>query len=65
MKPLYEQNLKVNIQILDEEDNILISTKISQSQVNDLNVYHGVSGVEQVYNLLIEELKVRQSEKEE
>ena len=65
MKPLYEQNLKVNIQILDEEDNILISTKISQSQVNDLNVYHGVSGVDEVYNLLIEELKVRQSEKEE
>ena len=65
MKPLYEQNLKVNIQILDEEDNILISTKICQSQVNDLNVYHGVSGVEQVYNLLIEELKVRQSEREE
>jgi hypothetical protein len=65
MKPLYEQNLKVSIQILDEEDNILISTKISQSQVNDLNVYHGISGVDEVYNLLIEELKVRQSEKEE
>jgi hypothetical protein len=65
MKPLYEQNLKVNIQILDEEDNILISTKISQSQVNDLNVYHGVSGVDEVYNLLIEELKVRQSKEEE
>lgn len=65
MKPLQDQNLKINIQILDEEDNILISTKISQSQVNDLNVYHGISGVEQVYNLLIEELKVRQSEGEE
>ena len=65
MKPLQDQNLKINIEILDEEDNILISTKIAQSQVNDLNVYHGISGVEQVYNLLIEELKVRQSEGEE
>jgi hypothetical protein len=65
MKPIQDQNLKVNIQILDEEDNILISTKIPQSQVNDLNVYHGISGVDQVYNLLIEELKVRQSQREE
>jgi hypothetical protein len=65
MKPLQDQNLKVNIQILDEQDNILISSKISQGQVNDLNVFHGISGVEQVYNLLVEELKVRQSEREE
>jgi hypothetical protein len=65
MKPLQDQNLKINIEILDEEGNILISTKISQSQVNDLNIYHGISGVEQVYNLLIEELKVRQSKGEE
>lgn len=65
MKPLQDQNLKINIEILDEEGNILISTKIAQSQVNDLNIFHGISGVEQVYNLLIEELKVRQSEGEE
>ncbi len=65
MKPLQDQNLNVNIQILDQEDNVLISSKIPHSQVNDLNIFHGISGVEQVYNILIEELKVRQSVKEE
>ena len=65
MKPLQDQNLNINIQILDQEDNVLISSKIPHSQVNDLNIFHGISGVEQVYNILIEELKVRQSVKEE
>lgn len=65
MKPLQDQNLSINIQILDQEGNILISSKIPHSQVNDLDVFHGISGVEQVYSVLIEELKVRQSEKEE
>ena len=65
MKLLQDQNLKINIQILDEKDNILISSKIPYSQVNDLDVFHGISGVDQVYTVLVEELRSRQSEKEE
>ena len=56
IKPLEEQNLKIRIQILDVEDNVLISSVISQMMVHNLNVYHGVSGVDQAYNLLLDEL---------
>jgi hypothetical protein len=60
MKPLEEQNLKIKIQILDADDNILISSIIPYQQVHDLNVYHGISGVDQVYHVLLDELKVKQ-----
>jgi hypothetical protein len=62
MKPLEEQNLKINIQILDAEDNILISSVVSQMMVHNLNVYHSISGVDKVYHVLLDELKVKQSE---
>jgi hypothetical protein len=65
MKPLQEQNLKIKIQILDAEDNVLISSTVPHQQVHDLNVYHGISGVDQVYNILLEELNVKQSEENE
>jgi hypothetical protein len=61
IKPLEEQNLKIRIQILDVEDNVLISSVISQMMVHNLNVYHGVSGVDQAYNLLLDELSKKQS----
>jgi hypothetical protein len=61
MKPLEEQNLKIRIQILDEQDNILISSVVSQMMVHNLNVYHGVSGVDQAYHLLLDELAKKQS----
>jgi hypothetical protein len=60
LKPLEEQNLKIKIQILDADDNILISSIIPHQQVHDLNVYHGISGVDQVYHVLLDELKVKQ-----
>ena len=61
IKPLEEQNLKIRIQILDADDNILISSVISQQQVHDLNVYHGVSGVNETYHMLLDELAKKQS----
>jgi len=60
LKPLEEQNLKIRIQILDNENNNLISSVISQQQVHDLNVYHGISGVDQAYHMLLDELKAKQ-----
>ena len=64
IKPLQEQNLKIRIQILDVEDNVLISSVISQMMVHNLNVYHGVSGVNETYHMLLDELeKKQQSEK--
>ena len=62
MKPLEEQNLKIRIQILDEQDNILISSVISQMYVHNLNVYHGVSGVDEAYHILLDELAKKQVE---
>lgn len=60
IKPLQEQNLKIRIQILDADDNILGSSVISQQQVHDLNVYHGVSGVDEAYHILLDELEKKQ-----
>ena len=60
MTRLQDQNLKIKIQILDAEDNILISSVISQQMVNDLNVYHGISGVDQAYHMLLDELEKKQ-----
>jgi hypothetical protein len=61
MKQLQDQNLKIKIQILDAEDNMLISSVISQQMVHDLNVYHGISGVDQAYHMLLDELTAKQS----
>jgi hypothetical protein len=61
LKPLEEQNLKIRIQILDDENNNLISSVISQQQVHDLYVYHGISGVDQAYHMLLDELITKQS----
>jgi hypothetical protein len=61
MERLQDQNLKIKIQILDAEDNMLISSVISQQMVNDLNVYHGISGVDQAYHMLLDELTAKQS----
>jgi hypothetical protein len=60
MARLQDQNLKIKIQILDAEDNVLISSVISQQQVNDLNVYHGISGVDEAYHILLDELAKKQ-----
>jgi hypothetical protein len=60
MKSLQDQNLKIKIQILDAEDNVLISSVISQQQVHDLNVYHGISGVNEAYHMLLDELRKKQ-----
>jgi hypothetical protein len=60
MKSLQDQNLKIKIQILDAEDNVLISSVISQQQVHDLNVYHGISGVNEAYHMLLDELGKKQ-----
>jgi len=61
IKPLEEQNLKIRIQILDSDDNILISSVISQMMVHNLNVYHGVSGVDETYHMLLDELAKKQA----
>ena len=61
MKNLEEQNLTIRIQILDADDNILVSSRISQMMVHNLNVYHSVSGVDQAYHMLLDELTAKQS----
>ena len=60
MARLQDQNLKIKIQILDAEDNVLVSSTISQQQINDLNVYQGISLVDQTYMILLNELEKKQ-----
>ena len=50
-------NLKVRIQILDSDDQILVQSTIDQNQVNDLRVYTNVSLVDETYLMLLDELK--------
>lgn len=57
-------DLKVRIQILDSDDQILVQSVINQNQVNDLRVYTGVSLVDETYLILLDELKNQQTEKQ-
>ena len=50
-------NLKVKIQILDADDQILLQSTINQGQVKDLRIYQGVSLVDETYLMLLETLK--------
>ena len=50
-------NLKVRIQILDSNDQILLQSTVDQNQVNDLRVYTNVSLVDETYLMLLDELK--------
>jgi hypothetical protein len=50
-------NLKVRIQILDSDDQILLQSTINQNEVNDLRVYQNVSLVDETYLMLLDELK--------
>jgi hypothetical protein len=50
-------NLKVRIQILDSDDQILLQSTINQNEANDLRVYQNVSLVDETYLILLDELK--------
>jgi len=60
MTQLQDQNLKIKIQILDAEDNILVSGVTSYTMVHGLEVYQGISGVEEIYRMLLDELEQKQ-----
>ena len=60
MTQLQDQNLKIKIQILDADDNILVSGVTSQQMIHDLEVYQGISGVDQAYRMLLDELEQKQ-----
>ena len=60
MARLQDQNLKIKIQILDADDNILVSGVTSQQMIHDLEVYQGISGVDQAYRMLLDELEQKQ-----
>jgi len=50
-------NLKVRIQILDSDDQILLQSTINQNEANDLRVYQNISIVDETYLMLLDELK--------
>jgi hypothetical protein len=57
MENFEKLNLKVKIQILDTNDQILLQSTINQNDVNDLRIYQGVSLVDETYLMLLETLK--------
>lgn len=57
MENFEKLNLKVRIQILDSNDQILVQSTVDQNQVNDLRVYTNVSLVDETYLMLLDELK--------
>jgi hypothetical protein len=50
-------NLKVRIQILDSDDQILLQSTINQNEANGLRVYQNISLVDETYLMLLDELK--------
>jgi hypothetical protein len=57
MENFEKLNLKVRIQILDSDDQILLQSTINQNEANDLRVYQNVSLVDETYLMLLDELK--------
>ena len=55
-------NLKVRIQILDANDEILLQSTVNQNDVNDLRVYQDVSLVDETYLILLQNLEQRLNE---
>ena len=57
MENFEKLNLKVRIQILDSDDQMLVQSTINQNQVKDLRVYTNVSLIDETYLMLLDELK--------
>jgi len=57
MENFEKLNLKVRIQILDSDDQILLQSIINQNDVNDLRVYQNVNLVDETYLMLLQELE--------
>jgi hypothetical protein len=52
-------DLKVRIQILDSNDQVLIHSSINLTKINDLKTYTNVSALDEIYSMLIDELKTK------
>ena len=63
MENFEKLNLKVRIQILDANDQILLQSTVNQNDVNDLRVYQGVSLVDETYLMLLQELEQKLNKK--
>jgi hypothetical protein len=62
MENFEKLNLKVRIQILDANDEILLQSTVNQNDVNDLRVYQDVSLVDETYLILLQNLEQRLNE---
>ena len=50
------ENLKIKIQILDEQNNVLISSTINKSTIDAATKFHGQPVLTDVYNTMLEDL---------
>ena len=56
------ENLKIKIQILDEQNNVLISSTIKKSTVDAAKEFHGQPVLNDVYNTMLEDLLTIQNQ---
>lgn len=49
--------MKIKLQLLDEDDNVLISSTVNEDTVEAAKELHGVNIIDDIYNTLKEELK--------
>ena len=55
------ENLKIKIQILDEQNNVLISSTIKKSTVDVATEFHGQPVLNDVYNSMLEDLSTNKN----
>ena len=55
------ENLKIKIQILDEQDNVLVSSIINKSTVDAAAEFHGQPMLTDVYNSMLEDLSTNKN----
>ena len=55
------ENLKIKIQILDEQHNVIISSTIKKSTVDAAAEFHGQPVLNDVYNSMLEDLSTNKN----
>ena len=55
------ENLKIKIQILDEQNNVLISSTINKSTIDAATEFHGQPVLNDVYNSMLEDLSTNKN----
>jgi hypothetical protein len=59
-----KETKKVRVQLLDEQDNVIVSSTVNEDSLITIKDLHGVDALNDIYQMLKEELKNNKDEKD-